>query len=277
MTKFLFLFATPTLFGAHLTSPTLKQPEPEKKVLTNSIGMKLVLIKGGSFIMGGDPAREDVDTDERQFKATISKDFYIGVFEVTQSQYAKVMGTNPSQFQGKRVNGSTSSFPVEQVSWNDAVRFCKKLSERSEERAAGRTYRLPTEAEWECACRAGTETSFSFGDDPGRLGEYAWFASNGQERTHEVGKKKPNAWGLHDMHGNAWEWCADWFDYYPRASTVDPTGPPTGSDRVYRGGSWNYGPHYSRSANRTATAGDFRGFPFLSISFRVAMDVPKMR
>ena len=276
MTRFVFLFATLTLFGAHSTSLTMKQPEPEKKVLTNSIGMKLVLIKGGSFTMGGDPAREDVDTDERQFKATISKDYYIGVFEVTQSQYAKVMGKNPSQFQGKRVNGSTSNFPVEQVSWNDAVQFCKKLSERPKERAAGRTYRLPTEAEWEYACRAGTETSFSFGDDPGRLGEYAWFASNGQERTHEVGKKKPNAWGLHDMHGNAWEWCADWYDYYPRASTVDPTGPPSGSDRVYRGGSWNYEPRYSRSANRTATAGDFRGFPFLSISFRVAMNVPKM-
>jgi hypothetical protein len=158
--------------------------------------MKLVLVKGGSFTMGGNPSREDTDGDERQFKATITKDYYIGIFECTQSQYAEVMGSNPSQFQGKLVNGSTSNFPVEQVSWTDAVKFCKKLSELPKERAAGRTYRLPTEAEWEYACRAGTQTVFCFGDDPGKLGEYAWFSGNGQGRTHAVGKKKPNAWGM---------------------------------------------------------------------------------
>ena len=279
MSTFISLLASFTLLGAHSTSLTEKRSEPEKKVLTNSIGMKLVLVKGGSFTMGGNPAREDTDGDERQFKATITKDYYIGMFECTQSQYAEVMGSNPSQFQGKLVNGSTSNFPVEQVSWTDAVKFCKKLSELPKERAAGRTYRLPTEAEWEYACRAGTQTVFCFGDDPGKLGEYAWFSGNGQGRTHAVGKKKPNAWGIHDMHGNAWEWCADWFDYYPRTAIVDPKGPPSGTDRVYRGGSWGYDPGYCRSANRTCTSADFRaeGFSFLSISFRVAMDAPKKR
>jgi len=118
------------------------------------------------------------------------------------------------------------------VSWEDAVEFCRKLSELPAERAAGFAYRLPTEAEWEYACRAGTTTAYSFGDDSAELGEYAWYAENSGGRTQPVGQKKPNPWGLYDMHGNVWEWCQDWHAAYPTGSVTDPTGPSSGSFRV---------------------------------------------
>ena len=134
--------------------------------------------------------------------------------------------------------------PVETVHWEEAVEFCRRLSAIPEEKAAGHVYRLPTEAEWEYVCRAGTTTAYSFGDDESQLGQYAWFRENAQSKTHPdgthpVGEKKPNAWGLYDMHGNVFEWCQDRSgDEYPRGPLTDPTGPTTGSSRVYRGGSW---------------------------------------
>ena len=163
--------------------------------LTNSIGMKLVRIPKGTFTMGN------------YHEVKISKDYYLGVTEVTQGQYEKVMGINPSHFQKqvirKRNRESDSSMhPVESVLWKDAVEFCKKLSELPEEKKAGRVYRLPTEAEWEYACRAGSMTAYSFGEDSKSLGDYAWFVDNSGKQTHPVGEKKANAWGLYDMHGN---------------------------------------------------------------------------
>jgi formylglycine-generating enzyme required for sulfatase activity len=152
----------------------------------------------------------------------------MGVTEVTQAQYEAVMGTNPSYFKGQ-------TNPVENAFWEDATEFCKKLSEKTRQ-----TVRLPTEAEWEYACRAGTQTAFSFGDDPSALGDYAWHAGNSGERSHPVGQKKPNAWGLYDMHGNIWEWCADRYGKYPKGFATDPSGPTTGDTRVSRGGSWRY-------------------------------------
>jgi formylglycine-generating enzyme required for sulfatase activity len=138
-------------------------------------------------------------TGENRHEVTISKPFYMGETEVTQAQYEAVMGTNPSHFKG-------ATNPVECVCWDYATEFCKKLSDKTRQ-----AVRLPMEAEWEYACRAGTATAFSFGDADSTIGDYAWYGANSGGTTHPVGQKKPNAWGLYDMHGNVWEWCADWF------------------------------------------------------------------
>lgn len=195
--------------------------------ITNSVGMKLKLIPPGTFMMGSNNG----DDYETGHKVTLTEAFYLGIHEVTQEQFEKVMGTNPSEFKG-------AQNPVSNVDWHEAVEFCRMLSELPEEKAAGRVYRLPTEAEWEYACRAGTTTEYSFGDDTSQLGDYAWYVGNSGSKAHPVGEKKPNAWGLYDMHGNVWEWCSDWWGRYPSGSVTDPVGPLDGSRRVYRGGSY---------------------------------------
>lgn len=162
-------------------------------------------------------------------EVTLTQPFQMGIHEVTQAQYERVMGNNPSDFK-------SAENPVKTVSWDDAVEFCRRLSELPAEKAAGNVYRLPTEAEWEYACRAGTDSKFSSGDDDSDLGDYAWFAQNSGNKTHPVGGKKPNAWGLYDMHGNVWEWCQDWADDIPNGAVTDPAGPASGSYRVFRGG-----------------------------------------
>ena len=151
------------------------------------------------------------------------------------------MGNNPSNFKGPKN-------PVEQVSWDDCQRFLKKLNEK----VGGGKFSLPTEAQWEYACRAGSTTRYYFGDDESELGDYAWYDENSGSKTHPVGEKKPNAWGLYDMHGNVWEWCQDWYDggYYAKSPMDDPTGPATGSYRVGRGGGWFNAARLCRSANR---------------------------
>jgi formylglycine-generating enzyme required for sulfatase activity len=245
------------------------------KTITNSIGMKLVLIPKGTFQMGSPIEEAGADNDEAQHQVTISKDYYLGVTEVTQGQYEKVMGTNPSYFQKRVIRKSDSSmYPVEQVSWEDAVEFCKRLSDLPEEKAASRVYRLPTEAEWEYACRAGSKTAYSFGEGSKSLGDYAWFDGNSNTQTHPVGEKKANAWGLYDMHGNVWEWCSDWYGEYPKGAVSDPVGPREGSDRVFRGGSWRNEAAFCRSADRDRSFPSFRGL----IGFRVALSpsgIPK--
>lgn len=245
---------------------------PLVREFSNSIGMKLVLVPKGDFAMGSRGGNPNADLDERQHAVRITRDYFIGAFEVTQAQFERVMGRNPSVFQGTQLPGDSGNHPVESVSWIDAVEFCRRLSELPEEKAARRVYRLPTEAEWEYACRAGSPGEYAFGDQVELLDEYCWYATNSGGRTHPVGEKKPNAWGLHDMHGNAWEWVADWYEPHSGRAAIDPTGPRRGTDRVYRGGGWQYSAPYCRSANRTATRPDFEGFDFLSISFRVAMD-----
>ena len=174
---------------------------------------------------------------------TLTKPFYMGVYQVTNAQWDRVMGSLRSE-------SRDDDRPVENVSWERAVEFCQTLSALPDEQKAGRMYRLPTEAEWEYACRAGTTTKYSFGEDESRLGEYAWYDSNSGSQTHAVGKKKPNAWGLFDMHGNVWEWCSDWADYYPNGEVTDPQGPSNGSERILRGGSWYYNAGSCRSAVR---------------------------
>ena len=246
------------------------------KEITNSIGMKLLLIPKGTFMMGSPESEEGHQrNNETQHEVTISKDYYLGVYEVTQAQYEKVMGKNPSLFQGAIVGNENADLPVDNVSWDDVVEFCKKLSDLPEEKKAGRMYRLPTEAEWEYACRAGSKTAYSFDDEEGLLPEYGWFSRNSSRRTHTVGLLEPNAWGLHDMHGNVWEWCSDWYEEYPKGAVSDPTGPKEGSDRVIRGGSWDYEAAHCRSANRNGRDPSFR---FDYYGFRVALSssgIPK--
>jgi formylglycine-generating enzyme required for sulfatase activity len=202
--------------------------------ITNSIGMKLALIPKGTFIMGSPPSEEGSTDDEFEHEVTISSDYYLGVFEVTQSQYQKVMGKNPSHFLDDKLverhpktgrvvkKGDSSNHPVEMVSWAESVLFCKRLSDLPEERNAGRQYRLPTEAEWEYACRAGSVSPYGFGQSVTLLSDYGWWSANSQERTHAVGLKDPNKWGLYDMHGNVWEWCSDWYAEYPQGAVTDP-------------------------------------------------------
>ena len=220
------------VFAEHL------QSQPPKEI-TNSIGMKLVLIPKGTFMMGSPESEQGHQiNNETQHEVTISKDYYLGVYDVTQAQYEKVIGKNPSHFQGAVVGNENADLPVEMITWDDAVEFCKKLSDLPEEKKAGREYRLPTEAQWEYACRAGSKTAYSFDDEEGLLPEYGWFRRNSSQRTHTVGLLEPNAWGLYDMHGNVCEWCSDRFGAYPKGAVSDPTGLARSAVRVLRGGSW---------------------------------------
>ncbi len=219
-------------------------------VVTNSIGMKLVYIPAGKFIMGSSvlaaqlgreygAAAEDWSKDQfPQHPVSILESFWMGQTEVTQGQYESVMKDKP--WSGKKCVVEDPNNPAVYVKWVDANDFCNKLSEKE-----GKTYRLPTEAEWEYACRAGTTNNFSFGDNHLLLGDYAWFLGNKTEEglgyAHEVGQKKSNPWGLYDMHGNVWEYCSDWYDkdYYSDSPSVDPKGPSNGTHHVARGGAWS--------------------------------------
>jgi len=204
---------------------------------------------------------------EGQVKVTLTKSFRLGKTEVTQGQWKKVMGTEPWATEGldklRKVRDvrSDKDCPATYVSWADARQFCDKLTEL--ERKIGKLtdseeYRLPTEAEWEYACRAGTETAYPFADDAKQLGQYAWFRGDavdaGEKYAHKVGMKKPNPWGLHDMHGNVWEWCSDCHGNALPGGT-DPVGPEGGSVRVYRGGAWETNPGGCRSASRSCRDG----------------------
>jgi formylglycine-generating enzyme required for sulfatase activity len=220
-----------------------------------------------------------------QHQTTLSKPFFLGITPVTQEQFFRVMGQQPSHFREEGYRATfvrklpTHSFPVENISWGDAERFCHELSNLPEEQEAGRVYRLPTEAEWEYAARAGTTTMFHFGD--GLSSEQAninggtpYNAPKGRflERPCPVGLFPANAFGLHDMHGNVWEWCSDWFQthVYTNSVRIDPRGPTRGDRRVLRGGSWFYGALISRSAYRYRFEPGERNDDF---GMRVAMDI----
>jgi formylglycine-generating enzyme required for sulfatase activity len=262
------------------STPAARRP----RVITNSIEMKLALLPAGKFTMGSPATEADRNGNEGpQVEVEIAKDFYIGVHEVTQRDYARIMGNNPSgiSFEGgpqERLKGvpHTGDFPVDSVTWDDAVEFCEKLSELIGERNAGRVYRLPTEAEWEYACRAGTTTAFAFGPAAGGKdlncnGELPYGdapAGPYLKRTAKVGSYRPNAFGLYDMHGNVFEWCQDWFGPYGAGPLKSPAGPENGDQRVLRGGAWNSAAAQCRSASRN------RGLAALSreyIGFRVVM------
>jgi len=236
--------------------------------LGSGVTMELVLIPAGSFMMGSPDFEPDARDDEKPLhKVTITKPFYLGRYEVTQEQWQAVVGTNPSMFPGPKN-------PVDSVNWGDCQAFITKLNERLVNNGA--RFTLPTEAQWEYACRAGTTTRYSFGNDKAMLDGYAWIARNSHGRTHPVGQKESNAWGLYDIHGNVWEWCADWYrkDYYRQCLGNDPTGPLSGPWHVMRGGSRNNLPSYVGSAYRA-------GYPPANRhgdhGFRVAMTVGELQ
>jgi formylglycine-generating enzyme required for sulfatase activity len=205
--------------------------------LAEGVKMKFALIPAGKFVMGTHSKENGRwDHESPQHIVTISKPFYMGVHELTYEQIA-ALGNNDKK-------GDTAA--LKQIKFQSAVDFCKKLSQK-----LGRKFRLPTEAEWEYACRAGTRTRFSFGDDEQQLGDYAWFLGNAERKPHSVGEKKPNPWGLYDMHGNVWEWCSDWYSATPgKEDEVDPTGPKSGDAHVLRGGAWSFFAYDCRSASR---------------------------
>jgi formylglycine-generating enzyme len=284
----------------------LKAASGEKQI-TNSIGMKLTLVPSGEFQMGsGESAEEtaafckkndgldlpeDRFMDERpQHRVRVTKPFYLGTYHVTRGQYRQFVRDSGYKTEAAKGDDAwqnagfeqTDEHPVVNVSWNDAVAFCKWLSHKE-----GKTYRLPTEAEWEYACRAGTTTRYSTGDDPATLAKVANVAdatfnakfpgrrdtikaSDGYVFTAPVGQFKPNAFGFYDMHGNAWQWCADWRgkDYYGKSPTDDPKGPNSGDGHVLRGGAWDSGPNLARSASRISITPDDNRFDFAG--FRVA-------
>ena len=214
---------------------------------------------GGGFSMGSPAGEEYRSNDDTQHTVNLTKGFWFGRTEVTQGQWEAVMESNPSEFKG-------SNLPVENVSWKDSMAFCRKLTER--ERAAGRLpdgyeYTLPTEAQWEYACRAGSVGAYA-----GDLDAIAWYGNNSGNRTHPAGTKLPNAWGLYDMHGNVWEWCRDWYGDYPGGTVTDPAGPSQGSLRVCRGGSWYNVASRCRSALRD---GYYPGYRIYDLGFRLVL------
>jgi formylglycine-generating enzyme required for sulfatase activity len=227
--------------------------------LVNSIGMEMKLLHAGTFVMG---AAQDQGDDVRH-AVTLTRRFYLGVHEVTNAQWRRVMGQVPSKW-------TDDDLPVEQVTWIEAVEFCEKLSALPEERMLGRVYRLPTEAEWEFACRAGTTARRSFGDDRSKdLDKHAWCAENAGGRTHPVGQKLPNPFGFFDMYGNVWEWCSDWYGDLAGGRVTDPEGPALGALRVYRGGSWGSNADRCQSSNRDGYDPTHRQS---HLGFRVALD-----
>ena len=269
-----------------------KSPPRELTVdLGKGVKLEMVLIPAGEFLMGSAESDDNAWSCEKpRHRVRITKPFYLGQYPVTlgefltfyrDANYKMEMERDGQEDYGHEEKGAfvkSASFrpwapgwkvemnhPVVWVTWNDATAFCEWLS-----RKEGKTYRLPTEAEWEYACRAGSTTRYSFGDSQNDLGDYAWYGSKGGIGTHSVGGKRRNAWGLYDMHGNVWQWCADWFDsnYYAGSPEDDPKGPDSGASRVSRGGSWCYVAEGCRAANRTyGGAPEHRAD---SLGFRVA-------
>ena len=268
--------------------PEPRPPPPEGK-WTNSLGMTFVRIEPGSFLMGSTKAqieellrlfpnsrRELFDGEQPQHPIKMTWPYTLGIYQVTQGQYQAIMGGNPSHFKG------SDDLPVESATWFEAVEFCNNLSkkekrtqyyrigENSVTTAGGNGYRLPTEAEWEFACRAGSASLFPWGDDKALLDNHAWNLDNSSGRSHPVGQKKPNAWGLHDMLGNVWEWCDNWYDekYHGSSpSAAHPWGAARHSAPVFRGGSWYYFAWYCRPAYRVRLSRGHRGS---DMGFRVA-------
>lgn len=247
-------------------------PKAGDKVV-NSIGMTLVFVPEGSFTMGSPTTEAGRDEQETQHPVHLTKGFHLGACEVTEAEYREVMETQPSYFAAEAKSpAERDRWPVERVSYLDAVAFCKKLSARDAEQKAGRSYRLPTESEWEYACRAGTSTPFDCGEQLST--QHAWFrAPSGARPTTpaETGKRTPNAWGLFDMHGNVYEWCADWHspDAYLSGDDSDPTGPAKGYTRVIRGGSYLQTAQQCRSAERYHCPPDVQD---VALGFRVVCD-----
>ncbi|MBT4504747.1 MAG: formylglycine-generating enzyme family protein [Gemmatimonadetes bacterium] len=218
--------------------------------------MEFVWIEPGTFTRGSPGPETYLDGEAPQHEVTISRGFFLGRYEITQGQWESVMGVTP--WSGQEYVQSNPSHPAVYISWNDTQEFIGKLNGAAGEEI----YRLPTDAEWEYACRAGTTTRWSFGDDESQLGDYAWNAENtmnaGLKFAQPVGTKLPNPWGLYDMHGNVWEFCQDWYGNYSSDALIDPTGPASGPGRVYRGGDISYSAQEARSTFRDGIMPDSR-------------------
>jgi formylglycine-generating enzyme required for sulfatase activity len=230
-----------------LAAPASATPPGPVRTVSPAPGVEFAFawIPPGTYARGSEPGEAGRDADEGpRHEVTLTRGFLLGVHEVTQAQWTAVMGRNPAVF---RRGADAPRRPVESVSWDDCQRFLAALNRRD----AGR-FRLPTEAEWEYAARAGTTTRYPWGDDPAGHATHAhgWANSRSYAITHPVGTKAANVWGLHDLHGNVWEWCSDWYGPYAAGPQLDPTGPGTGRERVFRGGSWYDFPPSLRSANR---------------------------
>jgi formylglycine-generating enzyme required for sulfatase activity len=253
------------LVKAPATKPATEPPNGES-FSVSELNLDMLWCKPGKFMMGSPKDEKDREEDETQHKVTLTKGFYLGKHEVTQAQWEKVMGSNPSHFKG-------ATLPVEQVSWDEAIKFCEKLTQTEKE--AGRlpegwTYTLPTEAQWEYACRAGTTTVYFFGDEI--TPKQANYDEN-VDKTTPVDTYPANAWGFHDMHGNVWEWCLDRYGKYPDGSAIDPVGLSDGSERVIRGGCWNsFDGRFMRSAFRIRSTPDNRNF---NLGFRLSLQTEK--
>jgi formylglycine-generating enzyme required for sulfatase activity len=230
--------------------------------LGGGVKLELVLIPAGEFKMGSPDSDKSAFPGEKpQHRVRITKPFCLGKYLVTQEQWEAVMGNNPSSFKGPKN-------PVEEVSWDDCQKFLEKLNAKVGTEHG--KFVLPTEAQWEYACRARSTTRYCFGDDESGLGVYAWYNANSDLKAHPVGVKRPNAWELYDMHGNVFEWCQDWDDedYYANSPTDDPTGPATGPGRVLRGGHWGSPARLCRSAYR---GGGGPGYRSADLGFRVSL------
>jgi formylglycine-generating enzyme required for sulfatase activity len=252
------------LVRAELELAGLKFKDANSMTIQTTHGLDLIGIPPGSFLMGS----INSDSNEKPVHTVrLTKAFFLGKTEVTQAQWKAVMGSNPSSHK-------SDELPVEQVSWEDCIKFCEELTKREHASGAlpaGWKYTLPTEAQWEYACRAGTKTKYSFGDDSkSSLGAHAWYEDNSGYETHSVGSKDPNPWGLLDMHGNVWEWCLDWYDsgFYRNGFQEDPVNTSNGRYRVIRGGSYYYGAVYLRSASRNSST---PGYRYDYVGFRLAM------
>jgi len=260
--------ASPTGANPSATTPPVPAPLAEEHKTGDSMsvdlggGVKLdlVWISPGEFVMGSPPDEIGRDGGETQHRVCITQGFWMAKFPVTQRQYHQLIGENPARF--KEVGPDA---PVETVDWNQARAFCVRLTSHLSGEVVGLTARLPTEAEWEYACRAGTKTALPNGKPLtsvtggcANLDAVAWYDRNGGNTVHPVGQKKANTWGLHDMLGNVWEWCEDWYGMYSSGSATDPTGTPSGTIRVFRGGSWNDVARFCRSADRGRLASGFR-------------------
>jgi formylglycine-generating enzyme required for sulfatase activity len=265
-----YLGTRPSPTPAPQPAPTpTPQPAPTPTPTPQPVSNNMVRINSGTFMMGSPASDPDHFNDEIQHRVTVSA-FYMGKYEVTQKEYQEMMGTNPSRFKG-------DNLPIENVTWFEAVEYCNRRSQREGLTPAymisgtsvtwnrsANGYRLPTEAEWECACRAGTTTAFNTGASINN--NAGWYDANSSNRTHPVGEKSANAWGLYDMHGNVWEWCWDWYEAaYSSGAQTDPVGPSSGSNRVVRGGGWDSPATLARSAYRSSVPPSSR----IDMGFRV--------
>ena len=241
-----------------------ERPSEKTVMLPGDVSLELKLIPAGTFVMGSaqnEKDRHDDEGPERQ--VTISRPFYMGIYELTQGQWAAVTGENPSVFKDQP---NFREYPVDMVSWQDCQVFFEKLNGLG----LGK-FRLPTEAEWEYACRAGTSARYYWGDDLhyDSVNVHGWHYSRSEGRSQPVGSKTSNPWGLYDMSGNVWEWCSDWKSPYPATDQTDPEGPPSGEERIFRSGSWFNKAATLRSANRNAHV---PGQPYTNIGLRVVME-----